>query len=91
MTLLDETPVKVQGIATNLRTGVLYRNPNAHVKSVHAYFPSVVQLPSGKLLGLYTTGEAFEAVNLRCHLSESIDGGETWTPIAPPAPLPASR
>jgi sialidase-1 len=76
-------------IAQDIRTGVLYRNPNAHVKSVHAYFPSVVQLPSGKMLGLYTLGEAFESVNLRVHLSESTDDGETWKQLAPPAPLPA--
>ena len=45
----------------NLTTGILYKNPKPHVKSVHAYFPSVAAMPNGELLATYVLGEAFEA------------------------------
>ncbi|QDU49181.1 sialidase family protein [Gimesia panareensis] len=61
-----------------LETGVLFRNSMPHVKSVHAYFPSVAVLSDGSLLGLFSLGEAFEAVNLQLHWSRSIDQGQTW-------------
>ena len=35
------------GILKDIATGVLYKNPKPHVKSVHAYFPSVAVLPNG--------------------------------------------
>ncbi|MDZ4697756.1 MAG: sialidase family protein [Deltaproteobacteria bacterium] len=77
-------------MTTGLRTGVLFRNPSTHVRSVHAYFPSVVQMPDDRLIVAYTLGEAFESVNLRVHLSESNDLGETWQPLGSPAPLPVN-
>ncbi len=63
---------------SNLSTGILYKNPKAHVRSVHAYFPSLAALPGGDLVASYTLGEAFEAVNLRTHIARSTDGGESW-------------
>jgi len=62
----------------NLTTGVLYKNPKPHVRSVHAYFPSVAERPGGELVATYVLGEAFEAVNLRTHVARSADGGQTW-------------
>ncbi|MBI3923521.1 MAG: exo-alpha-sialidase [Armatimonadetes bacterium] len=62
----------------NLKTVVLYRNPKPHVRSIHAYFPSVAVLPDGEMLATVVLGEAFEAVNLRTHLFRSIDQGESW-------------
>ncbi|MCX7706295.1 MAG: glycoside hydrolase [bacterium] len=59
-------------------TGVLYSNSVPHVKSIHAYFPSVVQIPDGKLIAVYALGEAFEALNLHTHYSFSSDCGKTW-------------
>lgn len=61
-----------------LDTGVLYRNPKPHVRSVHAYFPSVVLLEGGQMLATAVLGEAFEAVNCHTHLFRSVDGGQTW-------------
>lgn len=63
---------------TVLRTGLLYRNPRPHVRSVHAYFPSVVVMKNGELLATLVIGEAFEAVNLRTYVARSTDQGETW-------------
>jgi sialidase-1 len=62
----------------DLSTGILYKNPKPHIKSVHAYFPSVAAMPNGELLAAYALGEAFEAVNLRTHLGRSSDNGRTW-------------
>ncbi|QDT98683.1 sialidase family protein [Gimesia aquarii] len=62
----------------NLETGILFKNDKPHVKSIHAYFPSVVVLPDGALLGMYMLGEAFEATNAQVHLSRSYDQGRTW-------------
>ncbi len=61
-----------------LDTGLIYRNPQPHVRSVHAYFPSVVCMDNGEMLATLVLGEAFEAVNLRTHVARSRDGGATW-------------
>ncbi|HOJ31691.1 MAG TPA: sialidase family protein, partial [bacterium] len=61
-----------------IETGILYSNPKPHLKSVHAYFPSVAQLPDGKMIAVYALGEAFEAINLHTHVSFSSDNGKTW-------------
>ena len=61
-----------------LKTGLIYRNPKAHVRSVHAYFPSVAVMANGEMLATIVLGEAFEAVNTHTHVSRSTDRGETW-------------
>jgi hypothetical protein len=62
-----------------LDTGVIYRNPKAHVHSIHAYFPSVIKLSNGELLASFNLGEAFESSDLHTYLSRSSDNGKTWT------------
>jgi len=64
----------------NITTGIIYRNPQPHVTSRHAYFPSVVISENGEMLVSFAIGEAFEAVNLDTYLSRSADGGVTWSP-----------
>lgn len=61
-----------------LQTGLLYRNPQPHVRSIHAYFPSIAVLPDGQMLAAAVLGEAFEAANLRTYLFRSLDQGATW-------------
>jgi len=63
---------------TNLKTGIIYRNPHPHLKSIHAYFPSVAVPGNGDLLATIVFGEAFEAVNLHTYIARSHDNGETW-------------
>ena len=60
------------------RTGLIYRNPAPHVRSLHGYFPSVVQLDDGQLLATVTVGQAFEANDVHTELLRSADRGETW-------------
>jgi len=61
-----------------LKTGLIYRNPKPHVKSIHAYFPSVALLPNNELLATFALGEAFESANNHTHLARSSDNGESW-------------
>lgn len=61
-----------------LNTGIIYRNPIPHVKSEHAYFPSVVQLPDGDMVATMALGQAFESADQHVYVSHSTDNGETW-------------
>jgi len=74
-----------------LKTGLIYRNPKPHVRSVQAYFPSVALMANGDLLCSVVLGEAFEAVNTRAHVCRSTDAGETWTLEGPIYPGTAPR
>jgi len=67
----------------NLKTGLIYHNPVPHIKSSHAYFPSVTVMANGEMLATFVLGEAFEAVNLHTHIARSKDNGETWTHEGP--------
>ncbi len=58
---------------------VLYRNPKPHVRSVHAYFPSVIAFDRQHLGATVVLGEAFEAPNLHLAYFESTDGGASWS------------
>lgn len=75
---------------TRLQTGLIYRNPKPHVRSLHAYFPSVVVLGNGEMLTSFALAEAFEAPNMHTHLARSTDLGATWHHEGPVYPgLPA--
>jgi len=63
---------------TCLNTGLIFRNPKPHVRSIHAYFPSVALMANGELLATIVLGEAFEAANCRTHVCRSTDNGATW-------------
>lgn len=74
-----------------VKSGLIYRNPLPHVKSVHAYFPSVVKLPGGEMLASFNLGQAFEAADLHVHLARSRDEGESWTFEGPIYPVANER
>jgi len=74
-----------------LKTGLIYQNPNPHVHSVHAYFPSVVVMANGEMLAAFVLGEAFEATNLRTNIARSTDEGETWDLEGPICPATSDR
>ena len=61
-----------------LREIVVYDNPIPLVVSRHAYFPGLVQLPSGELLAMIAIGTAFESADMTTYISRSSDRGETW-------------
>lgn len=60
-------------------TGLVYRNPAPHLRSVHAWHPSLVRLDNGELIASFDLGEAVEALNYRTYLARSIDDGQTWS------------
>lgn len=70
--------------------GIVYRNPKPHVRSIHAYFPSVVDLGSGEMLCSMVLGSAFESADSRIYLARSQDGGVTWNLEGRMLPEPAS-
>lgn len=63
--------------------GIVYRNPHPHLRSIHAWHPSIVQLSSGELLAGFDLGEAIESLNYRTYLSRSSDEGESWSEPEP--------
>lgn len=65
-------------IHETFETGVVYRNPLTHIRSRHAYFPSLARLDAGELVCAFSIGEAFEAADLRVQLARSTDHGSTW-------------
>lgn len=64
-------------------TGLVYRNPKPHLKSIHAWHPSIVRLADGTLLAAFDLGEAVESLSYRTYLSRSCDGGKTWDAPSP--------
>lgn len=61
-----------------VESGVIYENPLPNLRSRHAYFPSVLQLPDKSIIVDYVVGEAFESVDLTTNISRSYDMGKTW-------------
>jgi sialidase-1 len=57
---------------------IVYVNPLPQLRSRHAKFPGMVQLPSGELLCLFEIGEAFESADCQTYVSRSTDMGCTW-------------
>ena len=57
---------------------IIYENSLPQLRSLHGYFPGLVELPSGELIALFTLCEAFESVDRRVVLSRSHDHGRTW-------------
>ncbi|OHB54186.1 MAG: hypothetical protein A2Y12_17070 [Planctomycetes bacterium GWF2_42_9] len=60
------------------KSGLIYRNIKPHVRSIHAYFPSVVTLQGNTMLATCCLAEAFESLNMHTSLFRSEDSGETW-------------
>lgn len=57
---------------------VVYENRQPQNRSRHGYFPGLVKLPSGDLLGLFALGEAFEAADVTTVVTRSRDQGRSW-------------
>ncbi|MBX7255998.1 MAG: glycoside hydrolase [Candidatus Hydrogenedentes bacterium] len=60
-------------------TGIVYRNPSPNIWSRQAFFPSVLQAPSGDLLASFDMGIAMENADVRTYLCRSSDEGKTWS------------
>src|SRR5262245_40924304 len=58
--------------------GLVYRNPKPHLKSIHAWHPSIARLDDGTLVAAFDLAEAVESLDYRTYVSRSRDGGLTW-------------
>jgi sialidase-1 len=61
-------------------SGLVYRNPEPHLRAVHAWHPSLVLLDSGELVASFDLGQAVESLDYRTYVSRSQDQGKTWSP-----------
>lgn len=59
-------------------TGIVYRNPAPHLRSVVAYHPSLTIGEERELIATFDIGEAVESLDYHTVLSRSLDGGITW-------------
>lgn len=62
-----------------LYSAFIYENPKPLLYAKNSMFPNICVLPDGKLLAAHQIGQAFESVDATTHLSESTDGGKTWS------------
>ncbi|MCC6683045.1 MAG: exo-alpha-sialidase [Phycisphaeraceae bacterium] len=69
-----------------LRTGLIYRNPAPHLRSQHAYYPSVIRLEDRAWLASFVLCSAMESMDAQIYLVRSEDDGETWS-----KPIPLHR
>ncbi|MGE5194218.1 MAG: sialidase family protein [Deltaproteobacteria bacterium] len=67
----------------SLATGIVYRNPKPHLTAVHAWHPSLVQIPGGELLATFDLAQAVESLDYHTCTARSADGGQTWSPPRP--------
>ena len=62
-----------------VETGLIYRNPQPLLKSVHAWHPTLALLANGDLAASFDLAEAVSASNYGSYRSRSEDGGATWS------------
>lgn len=60
-------------------TSIIYENPLPQLRARNSAFPYLCELSNGKLLAAHQMGQAFESVDGASFLSESTDGGVTWS------------
>ena len=60
-------------------SGVVYRNPLPHLRALHAWHPSLVQLGARQWLASFDLAEAVESHGYATYLSRSDDDGESWS------------
>ena len=58
----------------------LYANPDPLLVSRQALFPGIIRLSDGRLLALFSIGQAFDAADMRSYVSTSADDGRSWRP-----------
>src|SRR5206468_4627877 len=74
-----------------LETGLVYRNPKPHLKSIHAWHPSLVLLDDGSLRAGFALGEAVESLDYRTYTARSGAQGRSWDGPRPRFAVPGWR
>lgn len=62
-----------------LSSFALFANPTPGLVGRQALFPGVTRLTDGRLLALFSIGQAFDAADMRSFVSFSADEGHTWS------------
>lgn len=62
-----------------LFSSFIYENPLPQLYPMNSAFPNICELSDGRLLAAHQMGVAFESVDGTTYLSESVDGGKTWS------------
>ena len=62
-----------------LSSFALFANPAPGLVSRQALFPGAIRLRDGRLLALFSIGQAFDAADMRSFVSFSADDGATWS------------
>lgn len=58
---------------------MIYENPLPQLRAINSAFPYLCQLADGRILASHQMGQAFESVDGTSFISESTDGGATWS------------
>lgn len=66
-------------LVKRLSSFALYANPVPLLVSRQALFPGIIRLADGRLLALFSIGQAFDAADMRSFVSISLDDGHTWS------------
>jgi hypothetical protein len=64
-------------------TGLVYSNPQPHLRAVHAWHPCIVDLGNDRLLSTFDLGQAAESLDYATYLATSADAGQTWSKPRP--------
>lgn len=57
----------------------LYANPDPLLVSRQGVFPGLARLANGDILAIFSIGQAFDAADMRAHVSRSTDNGRSWS------------
>ncbi len=57
----------------------VYENPLPQLRARNSAFLHLCQLSDGRILAAHQMGQAFESVDGTTHISQSTDGGRTWS------------
>lgn len=59
-------------------TGLVYRNPQPHLRAIHAMHPTLSLLSRREMIVTFDIGQGAESLDYHTVLSRSTDGGKTW-------------
>lgn len=60
-------------------TGVVYRNPEPHMRAIHTWHPSIARLDDGEFVAAFDLGQGAESLDYRTYIARSSDGGASWS------------
>ena len=63
----------------NVSFSTIYENKKPLLRASNSAFPFLCELPDGRILAAHQMGQAFESVDGATFISESSDGGKSWS------------